>query len=839
MKLIARKSGEAVEVPDADVQKAFQSGQFGLPAGAQLPMVGDDGIGYVDAKDAATAFTQGQRLAAPDEVAKARAEAQYGGVGGGLKAGAAAVARGATFGLSDVAAPAIAYGVAGREGAEATRAELAGLKAENPTISTAGEIAGAVAPLLVSGGGAAAAEGAAAGGALARVGEAGSAAMRAAGAIPRGVAALGDLAGGAVARGLGEGAISRIASTAVSGAVQGGIAGFGSELSDAALGNTELTGEKLLAAVGHGALLGGAVGGGLQATGELGSYVLGRLHPHLTGLAEEQAFRAINARKAFTTEANKMPGGVRGIGRTLLDDGIVAAGDTVESVAPKIAAAREGAGEKVGAVLDAADKAGIEGPQMGRILDRAEKEVAADLRKLGMTNKGALSAVKDVMQDLTTYAADARGMVMPTAGTAGAEALQQTIAGVRDLRLTFRETQAFRTRLDDVIKWNTNPLGPINEKTEAMKKIRGILESELTDAGEVAAKKMGGSFKAEYEAAKLKYRQLTIADKAARDAVERAQANAAHSLTDKIVGAHGLSAGLMHGFASEHGGFALGGIQGLAVGAVAGKLSKLVRTQGNSTAAVMLDKMAAIGGIRRAQASVDRQITRGVAGLFSENERAALRPKEHPLGDYDGAVEAVSAAVGQSGRHAAMVNGAVAPIAPHAPQVTNAFERAALRATTFLASKIPPTHRPAGSLTPQFDKPRVTDTDKERFLRYVQAVHDPTTVLHKMRQGSITAEEVEALRAVYPEMYGEIRQQIAARLQDAKHPLPYAEETRVKRLFGFPAMDPTTVAILQGNFATPMPGGKGHPAAMPHQPPARPLKDAEKFTRLAGLQPGT
>lgn len=808
MKLISRK-GVAVDVPDDQVQSAFQSGQYGLPPGAQLPMVGEDGIGYVAAHDAAAAFAQGQRLAAPAEVEKAQRAAQYGGIAGGAIAGAEGLARGATFGLSDPLAVAV--------GGEETRKHLQGYKEENPYASGAGEIAGAVLPMLASGGAAAPEEAINAG----RI-------VRSLGAIPRGAAALGDLAGGAVARGLGEGMLSRIASTAASGAVQGGIASAGMAVSDAELGNTELSGEKLLAAVGHGALLGGATGGALQGAGEFGSYVLGRLHPHLTGIAEEQAFRSINARKAFTTEASKVEGGAKGIGRQLLDDGVITAGDTVETLAPKIAAGRAESGERVGAVLDAADQAGIKGPSLGRITTRIKDEVLNPLEKFGPLHANVVNETQRALDSLATYA-----------GVAGAERAAAGVAA-KESGIGFRELQQFRRQMESRIKDFTAPtMGVPTSTSEALTKVRNILEDEIGAAGDAASKQMGGGFSKAYREAKLTNQRYIVADKAVQDSLIRAQANAAHSLTDKLIGAHGLGAGLMHGFSSAHGGFALGGLQGLAMGAIASKVSKIIRTHGNSTAAVALDRMAALGGIRRAQASVDRQLDRGVAGLFNAKERAAALPKRSAL-SYNEAVDAVSKAVGSAGGHTAKISGAVAPLTAHAPQATNAFERAALRATSFLASKIPAGHRIEGSLTPQLERPRVSDVEKERFLRYVQAVHDPTVILESMKNGSITGEHVEAIRTVYPELYGEIRQKIMARLQDAKHPMPYAMEFRVRRLFGLPGMDGRMVNLLQQNFSgPPAPKGKGPPNLASAHAPAHPLQDAGKFARLSGLQQET
>lgn len=136
--------------------------------------------------------------------------------------------RGATLGGSDVLARAAG-------GGESARA-LQRLREANPTLSTAGEIFGAVAPALLSGGS--------------------SALGSAARATPTGALAT------ATARVAGSGGIVR---GAAAGALEGAAQSAGAYLSDVALENKDLSAEGFLASAGQGALLGGAVGGGLAA----------------------------------------------------------------------------------------------------------------------------------------------------------------------------------------------------------------------------------------------------------------------------------------------------------------------------------------------------------------------------------------------------------------------------------------------------------------------------------------------------------------------------------------------------------------------------------------------
>lgn len=786
------KSGKPVEVPDDQVGQAFATGDYGLPAGQEVPVNVGGQVGTVPSESLHEALQQGAQIASPEELEKAQAEEEYGGLGGMAESALAGGARGLTAGLSDVALA----GIAG----DKTRKTLEALKEVNPITSAVSEGIGAVAPLRATGGGSAAVEGAEAAGALARASEAGGAALRGAGSVSRGVQGLGELAGEGATKLLGDNVLGRIAGEAANASVQGGLTSVGDQLSEDALdGNPDVNGEKLLAALGHGMLLGAAGGGLLGATGEIGREVLGRASPHLGGLAETQAWRTISGRKAFQTEAERIPGGDKAIGRMLLDDGLVSAGDTVESIAPKINEARKDAGTKIGDLLDSADKAGVEGPSLAEIRLDVRRRVLDDLSKMGRSNAGATAKVEDLMHDLPDYVRQVRGLSEDT-----------NLAGAQ---LTFKEAQGFRRMLDDRIRWSTSPLAPVNETVEALKGVRDVIEQSIVDAGEKGASKLGGAWKKTYEEAKLKYRRLLVADKAAQDTVQRYGANASLSLTDKLMTSGGLNAGLLHGMLGGHGlaGLAAGGLHGAALGAISGAISKTLRTRGNSTAAVLLDKLSSLGGIQAAARKVNAQVDRGLGGFFRGGSRGEIARKV--AGEsYEQKVKQVAEAVGAADAHADSVARAAATVGAHAPKTANSFERTALKITAFLASKIPSGHQAVTSLTPQLDKPRVSSLEKAQFERAYAVAHDPVgTVVSELQRGTLTRDEVDALRTMYPQLYEELTMKVRGHLSALKKPLSSSKESQLRVLLGMPSQDRALFQTLQSSFSPPAPPMNGPP----------------------------
>ena len=216
-------------------------------------------ITVIDAKGAPTEINEqnlaiaqdrGARLPTAEEQQQFADQKEYGeGIGNTLKAGALGAARVATLGISD----ALAADFGQRE-------DVKKLRDYNPVASITGEIAGAVAPALLSGGSSLLAKGAG----IAGKGVEGAAAL---GSVAEGVAA--KAFGGLAQKGLGGRIAANALKKAAGGAAEGAAYGVGQAISDSALEDYDLTAEQLMQHVGTGALLGGVVGGGLGAGGEV------------------------------------------------------------------------------------------------------------------------------------------------------------------------------------------------------------------------------------------------------------------------------------------------------------------------------------------------------------------------------------------------------------------------------------------------------------------------------------------------------------------------------------------------------------------------------------------
>lgn len=191
--------------------------------------------------------THGQELG---RVAEQAREEEYGGAVGATKATLAGAGRGLTLGLTDVAARAI--------GGEDAAIALEGYRDENPGLSIGGEIAGALAPIVLSGG-------------------------------TYAPAALASAAGRGAARAAGAGLRGAI----VGGATEGAIFGVGTGVSELALSRDPLTAERAASVIGSNALFGGATGGALTGAGNLVEKGLLRAKGVLDAKIAERAARDV------------------------------------------------------------------------------------------------------------------------------------------------------------------------------------------------------------------------------------------------------------------------------------------------------------------------------------------------------------------------------------------------------------------------------------------------------------------------------------------------------------------------------------------------------------------
>lgn len=780
------RDGSLHDVPAAQAAGAVASGQFGWVKGSNISVVEPSTglVHEVPAEQASQYLTgrQGARLASAEEARQNALEKEYGGFTGGLIAGSEGAARGLTAGLSDPLAVGAAGLIGGSKAEKATREHLRNYQEVNPGISMAGEIAGAVAPMLFGD-------------------EAGIANIL--GSVPRGIGAAGELAGEVAAKFVGtgaEGLLARAGQKAITKAatsiVEGGLWSEGSEISSATLKNKELTAEGVLASAGHGALLAGALGGALGAAEPLLGKAFSTIGEHLPGggkisaAADEQYIRAISAnKKSFLEQMKERFGGENAskrIADRLRSESIVEAGDDIEKIAAKASKAESAAVENL---TDTVGKVGASGVRIEDALQALETRAKQFEGRLGYHS--AAAEIRGKMKEISD--------IYGPRAMAAAEAIGTPLV---EYQIPIRDLLDQRRGLERTINWQTDTV-----LAQGRKAAGRTLEDVIMNAGERAAKEAGNdAWRAEYLAAKARYAETRFINDVTTDAVTAKLRNRLVSPSDYGAALMGGNIGSMIGLgghaaeeSASHGGhgFLGGSIGGMLLGAV----HHQVRQRGNATLAVLLDKLGTFGGLSemhagsmgRLESVIDTALAKGSA------EKVPLKPRDFSPGRFEkeaGRISKLAAAPEAVERH---LHSQTMPIGGHAPEVAAEVNKKAAGAVRYLGTKLPPGYTggkdPRPTLTPNV-KSAVSKPAMTGFLRAVDAVEGgPEEIIKHALRGHGTLEEVDALKNVFPAYYEEARQRVMLKCSSRTEPVPFQTACRLGILFDMPT-DPSLQADL-------------------------------------------
>ena len=247
-RLFSKRQGGWVDLPEEQVQEAYMSGLYAFPSDAEVNIQLPDGrYGTISSEHLQDAFRAGATYDQADVRQERIESAEYDERN--LEAGGLSVARGLSFGLSDVLLDRLDL---------YSEEELAKLEKYNPNISLAGELTGAVAPALASGGTSLLAQGLSKGTVAGLSAKAGIAAEK---AIAKRLGAGESVAGFEIAQKTADkmiqGGAALTGAATVEGALFGAVDGFSEQM----LGRADRTAEQMLSHVGGITALSGGLGG--------------------------------------------------------------------------------------------------------------------------------------------------------------------------------------------------------------------------------------------------------------------------------------------------------------------------------------------------------------------------------------------------------------------------------------------------------------------------------------------------------------------------------------------------------------------------------------------------
>lgn len=701
---------------------------------------------------------------------------------------------GATFGLGT----AVAAEFGGDEYREAARERMA----VNPNLYVAGEVAGTVAPSLLSGGS----------GALAKVAGATPASL-----VSRG-AHIAESAAGRLLRPLGESFGAKVAKSAiesgVGGLVEGAAYGLGTSLAESALEGTEWTAERAISAAGHGALYGAGIGGGVGAAGPVLSKASRKILDRMIG--EGKTLRQAVGEWADKRVISTVVGDDARIFRQITDEGTNMG--RLERVADSIRnAGVKNADELPRVLAKQADDA-----------IRTRAQVVRQLDDFGVRPKLAPEAVDELADGIAR---------MREAGTSDhtaiAERLEKTLTEFqkREGGETFADLFKLRTGLDDAARFARQTK---NVGQEEVGKLTAQLTRRIDDAADVASPEVGKLWRDSQQKAS----DLLLLKEGIIDAGER-------RAMSKAAGGSGLQTGLMGALTTlvMSGGAALPSI---AVGMASSAAHRFIRERGAAGLGWIADRVARVElrTSRAAEVLAGVGVTATKAGRKAAPEvletQVADRAKSRASTGRRGAIVALSES-DRSKRYQSLrtealniardpmllakrVERAIAPIAASQPEVAQAMGRRMIRDHLYLLGKMPVTSTSIGeTLTPGADEPLVSKFERDKWLRSHDALEDPPSAIESLAGGVVDWEAVDALKENRPELWQSFAERtvIAASKRDSE--LPYKQKVYISLLFDIPtdwSMTPAGMTAIADAAAYVPPGeesqgpGRGSPSSL-------------------------
>jgi len=882
MALVNAKTGQLDELDPEAMAEGLASGSHVPEQGKGVLLNSQGALVFLPGEDVRQAVNEyGYKIPSPDELRKIGRDVKYGSDTAQLQAGMAGAARGGTFGVSDYLA--VKTGLTSPE-------HLSALKEYFPGTSLAGEIAGGVATAFIP--------------------------ASPVGALVKGAKLAEATAVGRVAAALpAKAAANAIVKTAVEtggkalgGAIEGMAFGLGQSVSEAALGDPDLTAEKVMANVGYGGLLGGTLGAGLHV-GQLGikkaiakgrsayasayEKLIGKTAPltapegtvaaplvtgeGAAGIVDDLATGAspadINQEVfqpgAAVKAAAKLSSKFTGTPEQEILDNIAAANDPnriVLTTAEKAAKAKvfreqmqtiydtttnlsQRASDKIRPIETSTLLQGIDvaGPklQYETVLGKLESAIAKIEQRPNKYSSTLKSELEEILED-------GRNIISTTDSPVKAydelKGIRQKLDDMQKFDKAFVKDRGERNTINEFISpiatevrdglkmtqiWGEAGArqSAFNEKLTTFIRAKDGIEQQLMTSvkgrgkgprpvKQFASKKINTFFN-QINDDRAQFQNDAVADflQAGReliDEVEKTSLNApgqrvdVTGLRDFVTKASDEALNAKQYVADSFGGF--GYMRDLMDAAKSGGMSGVAAQIGTAfTDPNNIIKTLSFIEKRSAQTSKAVEYTskvifekvkppvRGIGVLIEKMSNAERLEK------FEKTVEKLKTLTDVPDAMLDQLDAATKETFEHAPKITQGLQLAAIRATSFLASKVP--QPPDKGILDQPYQP--SQAQIITFMRYADAVENPLIALKQLEENAVNGETLETLKTVYPSLYGDMKSQIVASMADkmasGKIDLPYQRRVVLSKFLEMPldsSFRPEIVARNQAALAT-------------------------------------
>jgi len=769
MKIKIKTDTGVEEINDTDLPSRLVSENIQIPKGRYDVIFPDGDEGTVPAESLKDALAKGYKFKDSGIKKEEELDEKYsGGVLNTLESTGLGVANGLTMGAANYALKKLGY----------PEERLKEVQKRNPISNAIGEYGSTLAALVATGGGSAVAK---VGGEVAKKSLASKILASSAPAL---LSKAGDKiaakATGELVEGLGKAAATGVIKEGIEGAGYG----LGDLLSEAALGDAELTAENLLSSTAGGAVFGGMGGGTLGVAAKGASKYAGK--------AKEVVSNQL-AKLAESGDAGilKWAGANKGQIKKLLNTesldaqemsshilGLTNFGDTVESIVANggiSKSAGKGLLKQITTNVDeiAANNQIVKDASTQLMTEPVEKLEKIFLQKhaAGQLKDSDIVSGPDLAKEIEEkFVKRSEGLFDPQADEIQKFADQLKTIGVSPegeiIPLTPRQLREQSIIFGRLAKFEKmNPTG----KEDAYRALRQSLEEKIVK-GLKASDDSGELFK-RYMSGKKLYQKAVVAD----DMIQ-------NKIASEIANNRGLS--ITEGLAAATGAAALGPI-----GAVAGYAArKAQREYGDIAVSAILSK------IQQRALNTQNLMNAGVKQFFKDAGKGVQSAiiKGVSEGDYESSKKELEKFQQNPYESVQTFNDNNGQLMNAAPKIGEAAQNKVIAGIEFLKAKFPQPEEMY--FNEEYTPPR---SEVMKFNDYRQAINNPAIIYQQLKEGYINPRSLEVLKTVYPKMYLSLQDKV---LENMPKKLTRQQRIQLQMLLGakvMPAMDYDKLQILQ------------------------------------------
>lgn len=267
------------------------------------------------------------------------------------------------------------------------------------------------------------------------------------------------------------------------------------------------------------------------------------------------------------------------IGKFALDNGIVKAGDTVDSIAEKAASVNKDAGNRLQDIYSQANSEALKtaSPEQLQKMDEVGFNPVRDRSQV-------LSQIKDSLGDDVDKTSAVKSV---------SNYLDQLTEDYGNQTLSPKQAQQVKTAMDEKINYSRNPLSSEPAAEKGFSQARGLISQRIDQGIDAVGQASGDAgLLSKLKQANQDYGYSAQLKNMAEDRMSRDNSNRQFGLTDTIAGGAGAGVGGMIGHAIAG---PIGGAEGAAAGALAGgAINKLSRTYGPAIQSDVANRAAPI-----------------------------------------------------------------------------------------------------------------------------------------------------------------------------------------------------------------------------------------------------